>query len=96
MVHRTGGCWPPTIRRRTSIIPGISALVGPWSDNHERVVRGINLTTMVWTEGERIASCDFRRYGMANDGLTENDYFLRMHPGAKARGFGPRCVAFDG
>ena len=39
--------------------------------------------------------CDDRLDDKA-DGLTENDHFAAMVAAAHARGFRPRCVAFDG
>ena len=66
-----------------------------WSGKHKRVVWGINLVTMVWTDGDRVIPCDYRLYDKAKDGLTKNDHFLAMLREAKARGFAPRCVAFD-
>lgn len=65
-----------------------------WSGKHRRVVRGINLITAVWTDGDRIVPVDYRIYDKAND-LTKNDHFLAMLAVAKARGFEPSCVAFD-
>jgi DDE superfamily endonuclease len=66
-----------------------------WSGKHKRVVRCINLITMVWTDGDRVVPCDYRLYDKAVDGLTKNDHFRAMLKEAKARGFEPRCVAFD-
>ena len=39
--------------------------------------------------------CDYRLYDKA-DGPTKNRHFAAMLRAAKARGFAPRCVAFDG
>ncbi len=50
---------------------------------------------MVWTDGDRVIPCDYRLYDKAKDSLTKNDHFLAMLEEAKARGFAPRCVAFD-
>jgi hypothetical protein len=47
-----------------------------WSEKHKRVVRGINLVTMVWTDGDRVIPCDYRLYDKAKDGRTKNDHFL--------------------
>src|SRR3954447_10940374 len=66
-----------------------------WSGKHKRVVWGINLISLVWTDGDRVVPCDYRVYDKAVDGLTKNDHFLAMLKEAKARGFEPRCVAFD-
>ena len=66
-----------------------------WSGKHKAVVRGINLVTLLWTDGDRHVPCDYRVYDKA-DGLTKNGHFAAMVADAHARGFRPRCVAFDG
>ena len=60
-----------------------------WSGKHKRVVWGINLITLVWTDGDRVVPCDYRVYDKAKDGLTKNDHFLAM----LKRGQGPRLRA---
>lgn len=67
-----------------------------WSGKHHAVVRGINLTTLLWTDGDRHIPCDYRLYDKGQDGLTKNDHFAAMLGTAKQRGFAPDCVAFDG
>ena len=66
-----------------------------WSGKHHRVVQGINLLSMVWTDGSCVLPCDFRVYHRAADDQTKNDHFLALLKGAKERGFQPRCVLFD-
>jgi len=66
-----------------------------WSGKHHRVVRGINLISLVWTAGEARFPCDFRLYDKAHDGLDKNDHFQHMLFTANARGFTPELVAFD-
>lgn len=66
-----------------------------WSGKHHAVVQGINLVSLVWTDGDRHIPCDYRLYDRA-DGLTKNDHFAAMLDTAHARGFQPRCVVFDG
>jgi hypothetical protein len=66
-----------------------------WSGRHRAVVRGINLISLVWTDGDRIIPCDFRVYDKARDGHTKNDHFRAMLDAAAARGFAPACVLFD-
>jgi DDE superfamily endonuclease len=66
-----------------------------WSGKHHKTVRGINLITLLWTDGDRRIPCDYRLYSKA-DGKTKNDHFWEMMLMAKARGFAPRCVLFDG
>lgn len=66
-----------------------------WSGKHKAVVDGINLVTLLWTDGDRHIPCDYRVYDKA-DGKTKNDHFSDMVRAAHARGFRPRCVVFDG
>ena len=67
-----------------------------WSGKHHAVVQGINLISLVWTDGNGCLPCDFRLYNKAADGLDKNDHFRAMVREAKARGFAPAMVAFDG
>jgi hypothetical protein len=72
------------------------ALVGRhWSGKHKRVVRGIDLVSLVWTDGDRIIPCDYRVYHDAK-AATKNDHFRAMIDVAHARGFQPQVVLFDG
>ena len=66
-----------------------------WSGKHHAVVRGINLITLVWTDGDRLYPCDYRLYDKATDGKTKNDHFRDLLAAAWGRGFRPRCVLFD-
>jgi hypothetical protein len=66
-----------------------------WSGKHYRVVDGINLITLVWTDGDRLYPTDYRVYHKSADGKTKNDHFRDMLAQAHARGFRPRCVLFD-
>ncbi len=49
----------------------------PWSGKHHRVVRGITLSTLLWTDGDTLVPTDFRVYDKA-DGLTKNEHFRAM------------------
>ena len=66
-----------------------------WSGRHKRVVWGINLLTLLWTDGNALIACDFRVYDRPLSGLTKNDHFRRMLEVAEGRGFQPRWVLFD-
>jgi len=66
-----------------------------WSGKHKSVVRGINLISLVWTDGDRIMPLDYRVYDKPVDGLTKNDHFRALIGAAKRRGFSPRAVLFD-
>src|SRR5436190_7313409 len=46
-----------------------------WSGKHHAVVQGINLTTLLWTDGDRPLPCDYRIYDKEHDGATKNDHF---------------------
>lgn len=75
----------------------VAGLVGwHWSGKHHRVVKGINLLTLLWTDGDRHVPCDYRLYDKAHDGLSKNDLFGQLLRQAHRRGLRPRCVAFDG
>ena len=66
-----------------------------WSGKHHAVVRGINLLTLLWTDGERYIPCDYRLYDKASDGLSKNAHFRALVQAAAERGFTPECVVFD-
>ena len=65
-------------------------LVGShWSGKHHAVVRGINLVTAVWSDGDRLYPCDYRVYHKASDDKTKNDHFADFVAAAHERGFTP-------
>ncbi len=66
-----------------------------WSGKHHRVVQGINLVTLLWSDGHACIPCDYRLFDKPTDGATKNDHFRAMLTTAHARGFAPRLVAFD-
>ena len=66
-----------------------------WSGKHKRVVMGINLISLLWTDGQARLPCDFRIYNKKEDGLSKNDHFRQMLATAEERGFSPKLVAFD-
>ncbi len=66
-----------------------------WSGKHHAVVDGINLITLVWTDGDRVIPIDYRIYDKAHDGISKNEHFLAMLLTAQQRGFTPECVLFD-
>lgn len=67
-----------------------------WSGKQQRVVQGIDLLTLLWTDGDRHLPCDYRIYDKPNDGLSKNDHFGDLLRVAHERGFTPECVLFDG
>lgn len=66
-----------------------------WSGKHHRVVPGINLVTLLWSDGTDAIPCDYRLYDKPVDGVTKHAHFRAMLASAKLRGFCPRIVAFD-
>jgi hypothetical protein len=66
-----------------------------WSGKHGEVVPGINLISLVWSDGEACLPCDFRLYDKGQDGLSKNDHFQQLVTQAHERGFEPEVVAFD-
>src|SRR5215218_5078778 len=66
-----------------------------WSGKHHRVVSGINLVTLLWSDGTDAIPCDYRLFDKPVDGLTKNAHFRAMLKTAHQRGFQPRLVAFD-
>lgn len=67
-----------------------------WSGKHHQVVAGINLLTLVWTDGTACLPCDCRIYDKPlPNGNTKNEHFRAMLATAKQRGFQPSLVCFD-
>ena len=66
-----------------------------WSCKHKQVVSGINLITLMWTDGDPHIPCDYRLYNKQHDHLTKNDHFQSLIATADERGFRPECVVFD-
>jgi putative transposase len=67
-----------------------------WSGKHKRVVQGIDLVTLLWTDGDGLWPCDYRLVDPADGkAKTKNDHFRDLLAVAQARGLAPRCVVFD-
>lgn len=66
-----------------------------WSGKHKEVVSGINLISLLWTDGDRAVPTDYRIFDKDTDGKTKNDHFSEMLLEAHKRGFAPRTVCFD-
>ena len=49
-----------------------------WSGKHKAVVSGINLITLLWTDGERCVPIDYRIFDKDRDGKTKNDHFAEI------------------
>lgn len=66
-----------------------------WSGKHHRVVKGINLITLLWTDGKKLAPTDYRIYDKPFGGKTKNEHFSDMLYISKERGFNPDYAVFD-
>ena len=66
-----------------------------WSGKQKEVVNGINLITLLWTDGVRCIPIDYRVFDKDRDGKTKNDHFQDMLLKAFDRGFNPQLVCFD-
>jgi putative transposase len=72
----------------------ISLVTRHWSGKHKEVARGINLITLLWSDGDRKIPVDYRVFNKL-DGKTKHDHFWEMLLMAKGRGFTPEYVLFD-
>lgn len=100
LVSRTEGCL--VIDDSTLDKPyarHIELVTRHWSGKHKTVVMGINLVTLLWTDGDAALPCDCRLYGeeLKSGGKpkTKNESFQEMLTTAKERGFHPEMVCFD-
>ena len=66
-----------------------------WSGKNHKVVKGIGLVTLVWTDGTNTFPVDYRIYDKEGDDLSKNDHFRAMLQTAFERGFQPYVVIFD-
>jgi DDE superfamily endonuclease len=66
-----------------------------WAGKHHRGVAGINLVTLLWSDGQDAIPCDYRLFDKPSDEKTKNDHFRARLETAKKRMFQPRYVAFD-
>ena len=93
LVHRAGGVL--VIDDSTLDKPyakSIDLVTRHWSGKHHAVVRGINLTTLLWTDGDRHVPCDYRLYDKDKDGprtTTSPPCFARLSSGASPRTASP-------
>jgi len=66
-----------------------------WSSQHPRVVQGIALWTLLWTEGKALLPWDVRVEDQPQGGKTQNEPFQEMLRKARERGFTPEDVRMD-
>ncbi len=57
-----------------------------WSGKYHDVVKGINLITLLLSDGRALVPIDFRLYNPSVDGMTKNDHFTSMLKTASSRG----------
>jgi hypothetical protein len=73
----------------------IALVTRHWSGTHQAVVQGINLQSLVWSDGERILWVDCRLYARAQDQQSKNDHARAMLACAKEGDFVPALVMLD-
>jgi len=66
-----------------------------WSGKHKRTVKGINLLSILWTNGDKNIPLDFRLYDKPNDNKSKNDHFKDLVERAYSRGLQPEYTCFD-
>lgn len=66
-----------------------------WSNVEKRVVRGMGLTTLLWTATGEHLPIDYRVYAYSLDGKTKLDHAEEMLASAKRRGLTPTHVLMD-
>lgn len=66
-----------------------------YSGNSHKVVRGLGLITLLWSEHDEHIPLDFRIYSKKQDGFTKNQHFQEMLRLANHRGLKPKAVLFD-
>ena len=75
--------------------PHIELVTRHWSAKHRAVVEGINLITLLWTDGDISIPVDWCVLDKESDGLSKNDHLRQMLETAPERGFKPDCVLWD-
>jgi len=75
--------------------PHIELVTRHWSGKHQRVVEGINLISLLWTDGDQAVPIDWRIFDKADDGKTKNHHLQEMLQTAHQRGFHPECILWD-
>lgn len=66
-----------------------------YSSKHHRVVKGIDLVNILWTDGNKMIPVDYRIYDPTRDGKTKNDHAREMLNSQEKRGFKPDYVLID-
>jgi hypothetical protein len=66
-----------------------------YSGKHRGLVSGIDLVTLLWTDGVKMIPVDYRIYDPSRDGKTKNDHGREMLQLAAKRGFSPTYLLMD-
>lgn len=66
-----------------------------YSSNEHRLINGISLVNLLWTNLEKCVPVDYRIYQKEINGKTKNDLFIELLKKAKIRGFTPTYVLMD-
>ncbi len=67
-----------------------------WSGNEQRLICGIDLVNLLWTNGEECVPCDYRIYQSEEKKVkTKNEHCRDLLTTAKRRGFKPFYVLAD-
>lgn len=66
-----------------------------YSSSDKKYVNGIDITTMLWSDGDCHIPVDYRLYARDLDGKTKNDHFQDMLRSVKERGMRPKAILFD-
>lgn len=66
-----------------------------YSGTHHKVVHGIGLMTLVWTDGELVVPVNYRIYDKTTDGKTKHQHARELLIWAKGQDFAPASVLFD-
>lgn len=106
----TGALWveaEPMVSRHSGVLvlddttldkpysKSIPLVTDHWSGKHHRVVRGINLITLLWTDGRKLVPTDYRIYDKPFGGRTKNEHFSDILYAAEEREFNPDYAVFD-
>lgn len=110
MPQDTGALWrdaEPIVSKHTGVLvlddttldkpysKKIALVTNHWSGKHHQVVRGINLITLLWTDGSKLVPTDYRIYDKPFGGKTKNEHFSDMLYISKERGLNPDYAVFD-
>lgn len=97
----------PLVKRKTGYLIGDDSLLDKkysrknelakkqYSGNEHKLLNGICLVNLLWTDTCEYVPVDYRIYQKENDDKTKNDHFQDMLIRAKKRDFKPKYVLMD-